>query len=166
MCHMHCWVVYSSLLRSFLSLGRMCCMAPWQLAHTTPPQQETSPLRYQAVCVVDSAASSEICTEDKSRAGVPIQLWADRRREDAHNAGQQGAGWAGHHPQGYPEGLPTPHRLHFHAQMRMSVCELRRVVMPPPYLYVFGKPENTEPHAGVHPNIILHCLLCTGNSWI
>lgn len=37
-------------------------------------------------------------------AGVPVQLWADRSREDTHHAGQQGSGRAGHHTQGHPQG--------------------------------------------------------------
>ena len=38
-------------------------------------------------------------------AGVPVQLWADRCREDTHHAGQQGPGRAGHHTQGHPQGV-------------------------------------------------------------
>ena len=73
------------------------------------------------MCAVLSAASGVTCMIGRCRAGVPVQLWADRRWEDTHNAGQQGAGRAGHHSQGYPEGLLTPHRLQFNAQKRLSV---------------------------------------------
>lgn len=42
-------------------------------------------------------------------AGVPVQLWPDGGGQDAHDAGREGAGRAGHHPARHREG--TPHTL-------------------------------------------------------
>ena len=43
-----------------------------------------------------------------ARAGVPVQLRAERRREDAHDAGRARAGRAGHHPALCLQGAPRP----------------------------------------------------------
>ena len=86
-------------------------------------------------------------------AGVPLQLWADWRWEDAHNAGQQGAGRAGHHSQGHPKGLPTPFRLRSHAQRRVSLLnqEYDDVAL---VLCLFCEPQNPAFDAEVHLDVI------------